>query len=51
MNVYFLILAGISYIVYNRRINIHGWITTDGKAYAVQFNEHRPSVIIDFYDR
>ncbi|CAG8494402.1 685_t:CDS:10 [Rhizophagus irregularis] len=36
--------AGISSIVYNRRINIHGWITTDGKAYAVQFNEHRPSI-------
>ncbi|CAG8511585.1 12925_t:CDS:10 [Acaulospora morrowiae] len=34
--------VNINHIVFDRRINLHGWITTDGRAYAVQFDEHRP---------
>ncbi|RHZ64129.1 hypothetical protein Glove_326g53 [Diversispora epigaea] len=48
INAKFSLLAvgtqGISHMVYDRRINLYGWITTDGKAYAVQFIEHRPSI-------
>ncbi|CAH1760958.1 9346_t:CDS:10 [Entrophospora sp. SA101] len=36
--------SGIKFIIYDRRINLYGWVTTDGKSYAVQFNEHQSSV-------
>ncbi|KAG9303646.1 hypothetical protein G9A89_018543 [Geosiphon pyriformis] len=31
--------AEITCIVYDRKISLFGWITSDGRAYAVQFNE------------
>ncbi|KAF0380398.1 RIC1-domain-containing protein [Gigaspora margarita] len=36
--------ATIRSIVFDRRIDLFGWLTTDGKAYAVQFNENDTSV-------
>ncbi|CAG8583458.1 7988_t:CDS:10, partial [Racocetra persica] len=33
----------IKLIVFDRRIDLFGWITSDGKAYAVQFNENDTS--------
>ncbi|CAG8513882.1 710_t:CDS:10 [Ambispora leptoticha] len=33
---------GITRIVYDRKISLFGWITSDGRAYAVQFNENPP---------
>ncbi|CAG8487730.1 7760_t:CDS:10 [Ambispora gerdemannii] len=34
---------GITRIVYDRKISLFGWITSDGRAYAVQFNEKPPT--------
>ncbi|CAG8522977.1 22493_t:CDS:10 [Cetraspora pellucida] len=36
--------VAIKLIVFDRRIDLFGWITSDGKAYAVQFNENDTSV-------
>ncbi|CAG8600077.1 32678_t:CDS:10 [Gigaspora margarita] len=37
-------VATIRSIVFDRRIDLFGWLTTDGKAYAVQFNENDTTV-------
>ncbi|CAG8764978.1 16404_t:CDS:2, partial [Cetraspora pellucida] len=39
----------IKLIVFDRRIDLFGWITSDGKAYAVQFNENDTSVSSYFW--